>query len=115
MTDNHPEVASVLIGDKERKLKIGPAAFRLASIKYDINVSTEELSNPSMALLAQLAWIGCLPDEPDLKEEEFVILMANSNEREILSAVGRSLARMTEGLSALDASGEKKGKGRGKK
>ena len=79
MDNNHPEVASVLIGGKQRNFKLGPAAFRLAGIKHDVHVSTEELSAPSMALLAQLAWIACLPDEPDLPDVEFIVAMANSN------------------------------------
>ena len=116
MDNNHPEVASVLIGGKQRNIKLGPAAFRLARMKHGIHITNEELTAPNLDTLALMAYVGCLPDDRDLEEEEFMVLMANSNEGEILAAVGKSLARMTEGLSALDVSGAKStGKGRGKK
>ena len=106
MDNNHPEVISVQIGDKEYNLKLGPAAFRLAQVRHKIIFTQQDLANPSIATLAQLAYVGVLPDNPKWKEEDFLVDMANSNEGDILAAVGKSLERMTEGLSGLSASGD---------
>ena len=115
MDNNHPEAITIQIGDRERTLKVGPAAFRIAEIRHKIVFTLAELSAPTMATLARMAYVGCLPDDPKLKEIDFLMEMANSDEGKILAAVGRSLTRMTEGLSGLQASGDEGNGKAGKK
>ena len=110
MKSNHPEAIEINVDGETLTMKLGPAAFRIAEIRHKIRFTTEDLSNPTLADLARIAYVGCLVDSPKLKEDDFLVGMANSNEGEILSAVGRSLKRMTEGLTALQASDEGNGK-----
>ncbi len=104
MKDNHPETISVTLDGEERILKLGPAAFRLAELKHNISFTNQQMTDGGMATLARLAYVACLVDDPKLKEETFLLKMANSDEGAIIAAVGKSLNRMTEGLSALGAS-----------
>lgn len=106
MTDKHPEAITVQVAGKERTMKLGPAAFRLAQVKHKIVFSASELDAGNASTLAQLAYVAFLPDDPKLKEEDFLVEMANSDETEIIAAVVKSLRRMTEGLSSLSASGD---------
>lgn len=101
MNNNHPEVITIKVGNQERTLKLGPAAFRIAEVKHDIRFTMGQLTDPSLATLAQIAYIGCLVDEPNLKEMKFLLDMAKSDEGAILGAVAEALNRMTEGLTAF--------------
>lgn len=102
MKDTHPEAITIVLDGEEKTLKLGPAAFRLAELKHKIRFTVEELSSPTLSSLARFAYVACLVDDPKLKEEDFMVKMANSDEGAILSAVGQALKRMTSGLSALD-------------
>lgn len=109
MKDNHPEAVVIEVGEKEYTLKLGPAAFRIAEIKHNIVFTFEQMANPSLADLARIAYVGCLVDSPNLKEDKFLIAMANSDEGAVLAAVGKALRRMTEGLSSIADTDEGKG------
>lgn len=110
MKTDHPEVITITVGDNDHNLKIGPAAFRIAELKHGMTFTVEDLSSPTFAMLARIAYVGCLVDNPKLKEEDFLVGMANSDEGAILAAVGRALRRMTDGLSAI---GGQEGNGTG--
>jgi hypothetical protein len=110
MKDNHPEVITIEVGEREYTLKLGPAAFRIAEIKHNITFTFEQMSSPSLADLARIAFVGCLIDKPGLREDKFLIDMANSDESAILAAVGKALRRMSEGMSAITDADEGKGK-----
>ena len=99
MKNNHPETLEIELNGETKTIKLGPAAFRLAEIRHKITFSMADLSNPTLATLAQLAYVGCLPDDPKLKEIDFVVSMANSDEGKIISSVGVALQRMTDGLT----------------
>jgi hypothetical protein len=99
MKNNHPETLEIELNGETKTIKLGPAAFRLAEIRHKITFSMADLSNPTLATLAQLAYVGCLPDDPKLKETDFVVSMANSDEGKIISSVGVALQRMTDGLT----------------
>ena len=107
MDDKHPEVIAVELGGKSRRLKLGPAAFRLARIKHGVALSIADLQNISPDLLAQVVWIGLLPDEPDLSEEQVLLWMSADDEQEWAAVAGamRALGRMTDGLSRALGSG----------
>jgi len=109
MKDNHPEAVTIEVGEKEYTLKLGPAAFRIAEIKHNLTFTFEQMASPSLADLARIAYVGCLVDAPHLKEDKFMIAMANSDEGAVLAAVGKALERMTEGLSNIGATDEGKG------
>lgn len=109
MKDNHPEAIEINVDGETYTLKLGPAAFRIAELRHKLTFSMDDLSNPSFADLARIAYVGCLVDSPKLKEVDFLVGMANSDEGAILAAVGQSLKRMTEGLTALQASDEGNG------
>lgn len=109
MKANHPEAIPVRVGDKTYNLRLGPAAFRLAELKHGLTFTVEELGSPTMATLARMAYVGCLVDDPKLKEADFLVAMADSDEGAILSAVGKALERMTKGLSAIGGSDEGNG------
>ena len=104
METTHPEAVKITVGGKERTLKIGPAAFRLAKMK-GIQLTVEELSSGALDTLALVAYIGCLPDDRELDETEFYVAMADSDEGAILGFVAESLKRMTEGLNKAFSSG----------
>ena len=109
MKNNHPEAVTIEVDGNEYTLKLGPAAVRIAEIKHKITFTFEQMSNPTLADLARIAYVGCLVDSPNLKEEKFLIGMANSDEGAILAAVGRSLRRMTDGLSNISETDEGNG------
>ena len=109
MKDNHPEAITITVDGETYTMKLGPAAFRIAELKHKITFSLEELQAPTLADLARIAYVGCLVDAPKLKEVDFLIGMANSDEGKVLAAVGQSLKRMTEGLTALQTSDEGNG------
>lgn len=100
MDDKHPEAIVVSLGGKDRRIKLGPAAFRLAAIKHGATVTTANLSNPSLDTLAHLLWIGLLPDDPSIKEEDAIIWLAESeDEGAVIAKVADALERMSDGLS----------------
>ena len=109
MKDNHPEAITIEVGEREYTLKLGPAAFRIAEIKHNITFTFEQMSSPSLADLARIAFVGCLIDKPGLREDKFLVDMANSDESAILAAVGKALRRMTDGLSGINETDEGKG------
>jgi hypothetical protein len=101
MTDAHPETVTLHLGGKDRRFKLGPAAFRLAQLKHKTNISMAALQSPSFDVFATLAWVGLLPGNPDLKEEEVVRWMGaeDVDENAIVGVVATALSRMVEGLS----------------
>lgn len=109
MKNSHPEAITINLNGEEKTLKLGPAAFRLAELKHKITFTAEDLNGPTLAMLARFAYVACLVDDPKLKEGDFLVAMANSDEGAILSAVGKALSRMTEGLTALQTSDEGNG------
>jgi hypothetical protein len=110
MKSNHPEAVTIEVDGNEYTLKLGPAAFRIAEIKHNVTFTFEQMSNPTLADLARIAYVGCLVDTPNLKEEKFLIGMANSDEGAILASVGRALRRMTDGLASVGETDEGNGK-----
>jgi hypothetical protein len=100
MQDNHPEAISIELGGKVRRIKIGSAAFRLAQLKHDCNLTIADFSEPTLEMLARAVWIGLLPDEPDLTESEAMVWIASADESDAIAKVVTALSRMTEGLSA---------------
>jgi len=70
-------------------------------------LTTEQLESPSLGTLAQLFYIGLLPDDPDLEELTVLKWMADSDEGALLEQVGKALERMTDGLNkAFDSGAE---------
>ena len=115
MNDKHPEAITIHLGDRDRRLKLGPAAFRLAALKHGVELTTEQLSNPTIGVFAQLVWVGLLPDEPDL--EELTVLSwlgASDNEGEAMAQVGVALERMTDNLAKAFDGGKPAGRGKKK-
>lgn len=110
MKDSHPEVLEVEVGEKTYKVKLGPAAFRIAQLKHGVEFSYSDLQSPTPATLARLAYVGCLVDQPKLKEIDFLLAMAQSDEGAILRTTMKALSRMSEGLSA--ATGDSSGNGK---
>jgi hypothetical protein len=111
MKDAHPETVTLHLGGKDRRFKLGPAAFRLAQLKHNTNVSMAALQSPSFDVFATLAWIGLLPSNPELKEVEVVIWMAaeDVDESAIIMVVAEALSRMVDGLSkAFETPGKPK-------
>lgn len=109
MKDNHPEAITIDIGEKEYTLKLGPAAFRIAELKHNITFTFEQMASPTLADLARIAYVGCLVDSPNLKEDKFLIAMASSDEGAVLKAVATCLRRMVDGLSDIADNDEGKG------
>lgn len=106
MEDNHPEAIRIELGDKVRRIKLGPAAFRLAKTKHGVTITTAELSTPTIDTLAQLVWVGLLPEDPDLTEDTVLgWLAAHEDETEVLAAVMRSLAQLVDGISRASSQG----------
>lgn len=113
MKDTHPESLPITIGSEKKYIKLGPKAIRLAR-KQGVKVNLMALSDPDMDLLIQLAWIGLLPDDPTLAEDDFLEALEESgNMLEVISVTGTALTRLTEGgkpKGKRSASGEGKGK-----
>jgi len=109
MKKTHPEAVKIDLDGEEYTMRIGPAAFRLAEMKQKVKFTQEQFSAPSLADLARFAYVGCLLDNPKLKEEDFLVGMAKSDEGKILAAVGESLRRMTDGLAAIGGDSEGNG------
>jgi hypothetical protein len=108
MEDKHPEAITVELGGKVRRIKLGPAAFRLAKVKHGATISTAELTAPTLDVLAQLVWIGLLPNEPDLTEDVVLgWLAAHDDESVVLGAVMRSLAQLVDGIGRANAQGSR--------
>jgi len=100
MDNAHPEAIVVDLGGKARRIKLGPAAFRLAAIKHGSTITSAELSAPSLATLAHLMWVGLLPDEPDLSEDEAILWLAQAeDEGAVMAKVRLALERMADGLN----------------
>jgi hypothetical protein len=117
MDDKHPEAVLVELGGKTRRLKLGPAAFRLAKMRHGVSISTAELSTPSLDVLAQLVWVGLLPNEPDLKEDDVIMWLGqHEDESQVLGAVMRSLSQLVDGINRATQSGPRPfGEARAKK
>jgi len=100
MDDKHPEAIVVHLGGKDRRIKLGPAAFRYAESKHGVTVSINDLAAPSAALLASLVWIGLLPDDQELKEDTALAwLAAADDEAEITGRVYKAVGGMMEGFT----------------
>ncbi len=99
MRQDHPEALEITLDGEAVQLRLGPAAFRLAELKYKLTFTQAELSTPSFAVMAKLAYVACLPSNPKLKEEQFIVKMANSDEYAIMEQVQVAMARMTDGVT----------------
>lgn len=106
MDDKHPDAILVDLGGKSRRLKLGPAAFRLAAKRHGTTITTTELASPTLDVLAQLVWIGLLPDEPDLTEDEVLVWLAQTDdESAVLGRVMQGLAGLVDGIQRATAQG----------
>ena len=87
------------LGDKEYRLKVSTASSRIAQMKHGRDVDMRDVQKDPMAFSATLVWLSMLPYQPDVTEEEAVLLLARSdNEGEI---VGWALERYLEAIEEL--------------
>lgn len=69
---DHPNPIPVEIGDESREFKLGLKALGIARDRHRVQIRGSEMSDPGLDTLARLAWIACLPDDPSLKESDFL-------------------------------------------
>lgn len=72
MSYDHPNPIPVEIGDKSYIFKLGLKALGIARDRHSVQIGGAEMSSPGLDTLARLAWIACLPDNPTLKEGDFL-------------------------------------------
>ena len=112
MTNDNPHAVPVVINGKDRVLKLGPKALRIAKERHGVRVSMSELSDPDLDTMAQMLWAACLPDEPTLKLEKFIDDLDESGDLfRVMPELTQAFTRLTEGGSkGRKASGAGKGK-----
>jgi len=101
MEHEHPDAIVVTLGGESRRLKLGPAAFRLAERDHGITFSLADFDTAvlSPGRLAMLVWIGLLPDNRELQEDTVLGWLDEADEEEILGKVFQAVMRMAEGYA----------------
>ena len=88
MAYDHPNPIPVEINGKTYTLKLGLKALGIARDRHRVQIKGSEMTDPGLDTLARLAWIACLPDDPTLKEGDFLELLDESGAySECISAV----------------------------
>lgn len=103
MDSTHPDAIVVTLGGKVRRLRLGPAAFRLAERDHGITFSLADFNDAvlSPGRLALLVFVGLLPENRDLKEDTVIDwLLESDDEDAILGAVFAAVMRMAEGYTS---------------
>lgn len=114
MKDNHPEAIKVTLGGEERILKHSVGAFRIAKLKHKVDFSLNDLSEFDLGIVSTLVWIGLLAHDPDLKEEDVIVWLAQAeDEAEILQKTFESFQRFVEQMTAFASGFEDKKKAQG--
>ncbi len=101
MENDHPDAIVVTLGGKARRLKLGPAAFRLAERDHDITFSLADFDQAvlSPGRLAMLVWIGLLPDDRELEEDTVLEWLDDADQEEVLGKTLQAVLRMAEGYT----------------
>lgn len=101
MDNDHPDAVVVTLGGKARRLKLGPAAFRLAERDHGITFSLSDFDQAvlSPGRLAMLVWIGLLPDDRELPEDTVLEWLDEADQEDVLGKVFRAVLRMAEGYA----------------
>ena len=82
MDDKHPESLTVNFGGQGRTLKLSGGALRIASIRYGVSFSGDQIGALGLDFVARLVWIALLPDDPDLTEDAAALLYAQASDAE---------------------------------
>lgn len=102
MKDNHPEAIRVTLGGKERIIKHSVGAFRIAKLKHGVDFALSDLTSFRFDTISTLIWIGLLPHEPELKEDDVMVWLAQSDEEaEIIRKTFESFSRFVEQMAAF--------------
>ena len=117
MDQNHPDAIVVTLGGEARRLRLGPAAFRLAQRDHGVEFSLSDFGEAALspAKLALLVWVGLLPDNRDLQEDTVIDwLLDADDEEEVLGKVFTAVLRMAEGYTKAfgDAGNVKRPRGK---
>lgn len=95
MAYDHPNPIPVEINGSERTFKLGLKALGIARDRHSVQIRGSEMTDPGLDTLARLAWIACLPDEPALKESDFLESVDESG------AMGKCMEAVQSQLSLM--------------
>ena len=100
MKTEHPEAIKAQLGNKERTIKIGPAALRIGKLLKKTTFTLTDLADaPDMGNLAHLVFLGLLVDEPELEELQVMQWLADTDEGELLGLVAARLLAMANQMA----------------
>lgn len=101
MTNAHANVIRVALGGKERNIKLGPAAFRIAKKLDKLDGDLLEESGFGIDSLCHLIFVGLLVDEPELSEITVMQWLADSGkEYELIPQITEQLNKVAELMGA---------------
>ena len=111
MNDKHPDAITVELGGKTRRIKLGPAAFRIAKKKGVLEIDITDTDNLGLDSLAHLVFIGLLVDEPELDEISVMQWLAGADEAAIIRDVLALLTDISQSIMPVpEANGAAKRK-----
>jgi len=113
MNDKHPDAITVELDGKTRRIKLGPAAFRIAKKKGVLEIDITDTDNLGLDSLAHLVFIGLLVDEPELDEISVMQWLAGADEATIIRDVLALLTDISQSImpaAAPEANGAAKRK-----